>query len=276
MATAARVAVKRQDRWWFNMLIVHGTIFAYWWNRCHLSVAELESPWLKTIHGGLCWRTSTGDFQRILFWGGDTERFWLNVLVWLAVLGNVVPAYATGNEAARHMRHIKKKKCNPMIHHIIAGILCVCGPYFVYTYRMAVLIPVAVAFDVYHQITIHRLISNHDGIWALRAVSMSLAIVKWIVVLNMYSADPWNMLDQIFVLSTGFLGTRAYGALALIAYWLGLGDIKTAEWYSIGLMTADIMIIVFWSAVIFTHMSTTLRFMAGPPHLEYCSMNQSR
>jgi len=121
MATGARVAVRRQNRWWFIMILFHGAIFAYWWNSCHLN--ESKTPWLSTIHGGLCWKDTKGQFQQILFWGGDWERWWVNVLVWLAVLANVVPAYATGNEASRHMTHVKRKKCNPLLNHIIAGIL---------------------------------------------------------------------------------------------------------------------------------------------------------
>lgn len=258
LGTLSRVAVIRKNRWWFNMIMFHGAITVYWWNNCHLNQAA--NPWLQTIHGGLCWKGTDGKFQQIAFWGGDRERLWTNVLVWLAVLGNVVPAYAKGNEAGRHMTHVKKRACNPLINHIIAGILCVCFPYFVWLFHgEKVMMLIAICFDIYHQITIHRLIANHDGIWVLRACSMSLAITKWIVILNMYTTDPWNMLDQIFILSTGFLGTRAYGALAFIAYYCGLGDIKSAEWYSIGLMTADVMImgrmwgqmrVAFWLTIV--------------------------
>jgi len=257
LATLARVMVHRRNRWWLNMCLVHGVIALYWWNQCHLN--EPNNRWLTTVHSAICWKYSNGKYQQILWWGGDSERFWVNVLVWLAVLGNVVPAYATGNEAGRHMTHVKRRACNPLVNHIIAGILCVCFPYFVVTWKVEILVPVAVIFDLYHQITIHRLIANHDGIWVLRAVSMSLAITKWIVILNMWSSEPWNMLDQIFIMSTGFLGTRAYGALAFLAYYAGLGDIKTAQWYSIGLMTASMMIfgrfwglyrITFWLTIV--------------------------
>jgi len=257
LATLARVAVQRKNRWWFNMLLMHGAILVYWFKQCHLN--EPQNPWLTTIHGGLCWRNAAGEFQQIAFWGGDRERLILNGLVWLAVLGNVIPAYATGNEAGRHMTHVKRRACNPLINHVIAGILCVVFPFFVVTFRWNVAVPIAVILDLYHQITIHRLIANHDGIWVLRAVSMSLAITKWIVILNMYTTDAVGMLDQIFIMSTGFLGTRAYGATAYILYYLGLGDIKTAQWYSIGLMTANNMIlgrcwgqmrIAFWLTVV--------------------------
>jgi len=166
----------------------------------------------------------------------------------------VVPKYWKGDEAVRHMVHVKKKKImNPLLFHIIFGIL---------TVVMGAIMSVAppgvqnsklwlglLAFsDIGHQISIHRLLKNHDGIWTLRPGNMQLAIMKWIVLLRV--GDRQTMIDMVFFQSCGFLGTRILTTFVYIGMYFGIPTALFEEnWYSIGLMGAQFWIYArFWEA----------------------------
>jgi len=101
-------------------------------------------------------------------------------------------------------------------------------------------------FDVGHQISIHRLLKNHDGIWTLRAGNMQLAIMKWIVLLRV--EDKQTMIDMVFFQSCGFLGTRVFVTLVYILMYFGVPTkLIEEDWYSIGLVWAQFWIYVrFW------------------------------
>merc|ERR1719326_488979 len=114
----------------------------------------LELP--KAIHDGFCCTDCKVEGY------GNVERWFMFIAALLGIGVNVVPKYWKGEEAVRHMVHVKKRKImNPLLFHIIFGILTVVfggalslAPAKVQNDKL--MLALLFFFDFGHQISIHR------------------------------------------------------------------------------------------------------------------------
>merc|ERR1719245_1932657 len=225
--------------------MIHGFTFFYAMKQCDGEAnVYLQLP--QPIHDSFCCKDC--EVQGY----GNIERYLMILAAFIAIGANVVPKYWKGDEAVRHMVHVKKRKImNPLLFHIIFGILTVVVGALMSIAPPAVqndklMLGLLIFSDVGHQISIHRLLKNHDGIWTLRPGNMQLAIMKWIVLLRV--GDRQTMIDMVFFQSCGFLGTRVFATLVYTFMYFGIPTYLFEEnWYSIGLMGAQFWIYArFW------------------------------
>merc|ERR1712013_387013 len=222
-----------------NGILMQGIIIAYWWQWC--GPQEAPAPWLQDVHNASCYNTPVAKWTSI-------ERYIWSVGAILGMCINVIPKYVKGDEATRHLHHLHNGKImNPILAHIIAGILTLFASggavlWCDVTGRWPTMkMLYAVYFmDFLHQITIHRLLRNHDGVWFLRAGNQVAAIGKMIFMLNMVNNQP-AQLDSMFLASCGFLGTRIWTGALLLLTWVGLGApaIAYEYWYSFGVLLSQ-------------------------------------
>lgn len=249
LAFNTRAYFGMHTRWWMFGLASHGIIYAYTRSSCDEVHKTFRVP--RPFHDAFCC-TECGIEGGWKY--GQTKRIILMLMALIAIGINVVPKYWRGDEALRHMVHVKKATIvNPLFFHIIARIatVVVSGSLSLAPVSFQInplLIGLLWVSDIAHQISIHRLLANHDGIWSLRCVNMALAIMKWIVLLRVN--DPQTQIDMIFFQSCGFLGAQVFMSLVYIAMYFGVRTrlVHEDDWYSLGACFAQFWIFArFWS-----------------------------
>lgn len=238
-STVTRMCTDTKNDWWIWMVLIQGFCFYYATMQCDEGAdTRLQLP--DAIHHSFC----CVDCE--LEGYSNTERWIMMFAALIGIGANVVPKYWKGDEAVRHMVHVKKRKIvNPLLFHIVFGILTVVfgGALSLASPEVQndnVMFALLFFFDAGHQISIHRLLKNHDGIWTLRCGNMQLAIMKMICLLRVQ--DRQTMIDLVFFQSCGFLGTRVFVTIVYILMYFGVPTYLFEEnWYSIGLSGAQ-----FW------------------------------
>jgi len=174
---------------------------------------------------------------------GSTERQVMLFLSFLGVFGNVIPKYMKGEGAKR--LYVSPQIKRVLLTHIVSGILSVLGSGMIgvaqddFGYEPSKwVLGLLIASDVVHQLTILRLLKNHDGVFPLRVGNMTIAIEKYISILNLDHVS--NVPDHIFLMSFGFMGTRLANVFLCLSCYLSKdGNIFFLEyWYSLGVGTA--------------------------------------
>jgi hypothetical protein len=181
---------------------------------------------------------------------GYYERGALLALCTFGVFGDVIPKYIRRESASRHLEKRNSPGGNPMLFiHIITGAFTVlftgAAGMFGGLERNSVAMFVLVIVDLVHQLSIVRMVKNHDGVFALRIGNFVGALLKYITILNIETHTPY-MVDILFIQNYGFMGTRLAGTLsALHAMWTKDGDSWIFErFYSIGLLAAHSHVIL--------------------------------
>lgn len=197
-----------------------------------------QEPEGSLVFEGLCCAHCEG------FRLGDVDRKIHLVLAFLGVFINVVPKYLKQDEAERHLVQMKKQRWwNPLVIHIIGGIFTVlpAGISGVFGWHSEKLMNFIIASSLLHDISIYGLLNNHDGIWAIRAANLFLAIQKTIIALAPITAE--SKTDLLFFMAFGFMGTRIACTLWYILTALSLPSSLIDEyWYSAGLAMAQFYI----------------------------------
>jgi len=175
---------------------------------------------------------------------GDVDRKIHLVLAFLGVFINVVPKYLKQDEAERHLVSMRKQRWwNPLVIHIIGGIFTVLpgGLAGVLGWHSEKFMNFIIASSLLHDISIYGLLNNHDGIWAIRAANLFLAIQKTIIALAPITSE--SKADLLFFMAFGFMGTRIACTLWYILTALSLPSSLVDEyWYSAGLAMAQFYI----------------------------------
>jgi len=236
---------------WFQLMFLgmFGAIFGYSQYFCGTEMMPLG----QEIHEGMCCHNCSK------FSMGDLDRKIHVALAFLGVFGNVVPKYAKKDEADRHLAAMKANPfTNTLIVHIISGIATVLGAGLFGVFGFEKLIPVFTFGSIVHDLSIHGLLPNHDGIFAIRVGNFALAAMKTIVVCNV--ADPIQRADLLFFLAFGFMGTRiactvvyilqavSFPASLIDEYWYSFG-LSTAQFYIYSRMWSSFNIPLFMAAV---------------------------
>lgn len=177
---------------------------------------------------------------------GERDR---QIHLFLAVLGvciNVVPKYIKKDESPRHLGAIGIQRWwNPLVVHIIGGIFTVLpgGMAGVFGWHSPAFMKFLVGSSLLHDISIYGLLKNHDGVWAIRAANLFLAIQKTIIALAPIS--PESKADLLSFMAFGFMGTRMLCTVWYILTALSLPSSLVDEyWYSGGLALAQFYIFV--------------------------------
>lgn len=264
LLTIIRDYCPTRNQWVWLSLLIHGGLLAYFANNC-APLNGITEPSRSAIHDVVC--GNTGGYK-ISEWG-TVERVITLLLCFGAVGINVIPKYRKRDLAERHVARIRQSEragamSNPLLFHIITGILTVLGSGMAAQYGRFTdaLLVALVLFDIGHQLSIYRLIPNHDGIWTLRCGNVNLAIVKFIACLRLFE-DPQAKIDLVFMYSAGFMFTRVFNFAFGFAHvmWLPKEAWMHEYWYSLGLSgaqfwvmfrTASFSMPAFWFSCIVT------------------------
>jgi len=280
-ATLARTFAKGRWSWLVNMVMFHGSIVVYWKQYCGKPVPFYG---MQTVHDALCYGDGRDPTDGSPLWWSSPERW-----IWAfgAVIGvtvNVIPKYMSGEEATRHMYHVKKATMNPLLFHIISGIMTLLASGSVMLYwdyqghdwaPSKTTMKIVFFCDILHQLGINRMLRNHDGIWFLRCGNQASAVGKMIVMLN---CSGYSQIDLMFFASCGFLGTRVWCSLMFMVNYAGFSapTLALEYWYSIGVMLAHMTVffrgwklygLVWWLCVV--NSSAFYFHQLWKPWLEY-------
>lgn len=174
---------------------------------------------------------------------GKNERIVQVILAVIGVFGYVIPKHMKQDGAKR--LYVSGKVTRVLLVHIISGLTVVLGSGLMgifaggihYGSPMFWFLGIA---DMIHEITIVRLLKNHDGIFALRVDNAAAGFAKFQALINCYRYSPASIADVWFLASWGFMGTRIAGVLSyIIMFFSKDGDsIYLEHTYSIGVSLA--------------------------------------